>query len=128
VLKSSWCKGGRERELPIVTPEQRALLGAVHVQCGSGSLIPDGMRYIDQLERFKHQCSKSGIDRVHGHRHDYAQRRYRVLAGWECPARGGPTRKELTPLQKEVDHSVRLQISLELGHEREQITVVYLGR
>lgn len=128
VLKASWCKGSRARENPITTMEQRQLLDAVHVQCGAGSLIPDGMSYVQQLNRFKYQCGKAGIDHVHGHRHAYAQRRYLALARWECPARGGPTSKNLTPLQKEVDQSVRLQISRELGHEREQITAIYLGR
>lgn len=128
VLKGSWCKGGREREIPITTEGQRHLLDAVHAQCGQGSLIPAQMSYIEQLERFKYQCGKAGIDNVHGHRHAYAQLRYLLLAGWECPACGGPTSKHLTPLQKEVDQSVRLQISRELGHEREQITAVYLGR
>ena len=35
---------------------------------------------------------------------------------------------ELTPGQKAADRAARLQISSELGHEREQITAVYLGR
>lgn len=128
VLKGSWCKGGREREIPITTDDQRHLLDVVHAHCGQGSLIPFDMSYIKQLERFKYQCGQAGIDHVHGHRHAYAQARYFVLARWECPARGGPTSKQLTPIQKEVDRSVRLQISRELGHEREQITAVYLGR
>jgi integrase len=128
VLKASWCKGGRARQIPVTTAEQRQLLDAVRAYCGGASLIPREMRYVDQLHRFKYQCGKAGIDHVHGHRHAYAQQRYRVLAGWECPACGGPTSKALTELQKEIDRSARLQISSELGHEREQITAVYLGR
>lgn len=128
VLKASWCKGGRSREIPVTTMEQRQLLDAVHAHCGGASLIPAGMRYVDQLNRFKYQCSKAGINHVHGHRHAYAQSRYLILTGWECPARGGPTSKDLTLVQKEVDRSVRLQISRELGHEREQVTAIYLGR
>ena len=128
VLKASWCKGGRARQIPVTTAEQRQLLDAVRAYCGGASLIPREMRYVDQLHRFKYQCGKAGIDHVHGHRHAYAQQRYRVLAGWECPACGGPTSKALTELQKEIDRSARLQISSELGHEREQITAIYLGR
>jgi hypothetical protein len=34
----------------------------------------------------------------------------------------------LTLPQKALDREVRLRISQEMGHEREQITTVYLGR
>ena len=33
---------------------------------GSGSLIPAEMSYRDQLNRFKAQTAKAGIDHVHG--------------------------------------------------------------
>lgn len=95
---------------------------------GQGGLIPKEMRYVDQLNRFKAQCAKAGIDGVHGLRHLYAQVRYAELTGWKCPACGGPTAKQLAPAQKAIDRSARLVISKELGHEREQITAVYLGR
>jgi hypothetical protein len=36
--------------------------------------------------------------------------------------------RELSQEQKLLDHEARLQVSGELGHEREQITAVYLGR
>ena len=50
------------------------------------------------------------------------------LTGWKAPAAGGPTSKQLSPEQKRIDREARLTISRELGHEREQITAVYLGR
>jgi hypothetical protein len=93
-----------------------------------GSLIPEGMRYKDQMERFKAQCAMAGIGHVHGQRHRFAQERYEALTGWKAPACGGPTSKQLTPGQKARDRAVRLLISKELGHEREQITARYLGR
>lgn len=127
-LKDSWTKGGKYRELPITTAAQRAALDDAKALAGKGSLIPKGMRYKDQLERFKAQCAKAGISRVHGQRHFYAQDRYEALIGWKAPACGGPTSKQLTPAQKARDRAVRLLISKELGHEREQITSVYLGR
>jgi hypothetical protein len=49
---------------------------------GRGSLIPAGQRYVDQLRRFEYQCASAGNHRVHGHRHQYAQTRYRELTGW----------------------------------------------
>lgn len=128
VLKASWCKGGKEREIPIRTAAQRAVLDAVRTHCGKGSLIPVGMTYKAQLDRFKHQCSRAGIHGVHGLRHAYAQSRYQELTGWRCPAQGGPTSRQLTPAQKTLDRAARLQISRELGHEREQVTAIYVGR
>jgi site-specific recombinase XerC len=128
VLKASWCKGGKEREIPIRTAEQRALLDSVRAHAGKGSLIPAGKTYKQQLDKFKHQCAKVGIHNVHGLRHAYAQARYEELTGWKSPAQGGPTSRQLTPEQKAIDRDVRLQISRELGHEREQVTAIYLGR
>ena len=65
---------------------------------------------------------------MHGLRHAYAQQRYEELTGWKSPAAGGPTCKLLTQEQRDQDRKVRLIISRELGHEREQVTAVYLGR
>ena len=128
VLRDSWTKGGREREIPITSIAQRELLNSVKGFAGSGSLIPKDLTYIEQRRRFEHQCDSAGIQKVHGIRHCYAQTRYEQLTGWACPARGGPTSKQLSAEQKSIDHAVRLTLSRELGHEREQITAVYLGR
>lgn len=65
---------------------------------------------------------------MHGLRHRYAQTRYLAKTGWECPARGGATAKQLSPEQRSIDQRARLEISLELGHGRAQITSLYLGR
>ena len=75
-----------------------------------------------------YQRIRAGIHHVHGHRHQYAQTRYREITGWAAPAAGGPRSKELAPAQKAIDHETRLRISRELGHNREQIVGVYLGR
>jgi hypothetical protein len=127
-LKASWTKGGKEREVAILADTQRAVLDDAKQLAGSASLIPEGMSYRDQLNRFKAQTAKAGIDRVHGLRHQYAQRRYQQLTGWKAPAAGGPTSKQLNAEQKALERQARLVVSRELGHEREQITSVYLGR
>jgi len=127
-LKASWTKGGRERDVPITTDEQRAVLADAQALAGAGSLIPAKMSYRDQLNRFKAQTAKAGIDHVHGLRHAYAQARYEALTGWKAPAAGGPTSRQLSAAQKMADRAARLAISAALGHEREQITAVYLGR
>ncbi len=128
LLKDTWTKGGREREVPIRTDAQRAVLDEAKVLAGKGSLIPASMRYVEQLRRFRHQCEKAGIHKVHGHRHAYAQARYRELTGWNAPAAGGPRSRELTPAQKEADREARLTISEELGHSRLQVLSIYVGR
>jgi site-specific recombinase XerC len=128
VLKASWTKGGRAREIPIRTDAQRAVLDEAKAFVGNRSLIPAGMRYVDQLQRFKHQCAQAGIHHVHGHRHAYAQARYRELTGWNAPAAGGPSLKALSPAQKDLDREARLTISQELGHERSQVVSLYCGK
>lgn len=128
VLKSTWTKGGKERTIPIINETQRELLNQAKALADKGSLIPVEMSYKDQLNRFKAQTAFAGIDRVHGFRHAYAQARYVELTGWKAPAAGGPTSKQLSPEQKAIDRQARLLISRELGHEREQITAIYLGR
>lgn len=127
-LKDSWCKGGKARDIPIRTEQQRQLIDAAKAVANGGSLIPKELSYKEQLRVFRSQCDAAGIHKVHGHRHGYAQERYFNLTGWACPANGGPTSKQLTAEQKRIDKQVRLMISRELGHERESITAVYLGR
>jgi Integrase/Phage integrase, N-terminal len=128
VLKASWCKGGRAREIPIRTPEQRQVLVHAHALAGKGSLIPPERSYVQQRRLFERQTVRAGLSKNHGLRHAYAQNRYQELTGFLAPAAGGPVSRALTSEQKQLDHQARLTISRELGHEREQITAVYLGR
>ena len=127
-LKPSWTKGGKARCIPIRTQQQRELLTQIVELVGSGSLIPADMSFIQQLRRYVRQVMNAGLSRMHGLRHQYAQQRYRELTGFDCPVAGGPARQALTPAQRRIDHEARRVISLELGHEREQITTIYLGR
>ena len=127
-LKASWTKGGREREIPIRTAEQRMVLEEAKQLTVHGSLIPKASSYVQQLQRFKAQCMAAGIQHVHGHRHQYAQDRYRTLTGWSCPAQGGPKSKQLRPEQRAIDRQARLTISGELGHGRAVVVSIYLGR
>jgi hypothetical protein len=127
-LKSSWTKGGRARTIPITNDAQRRLLDEVRALAKGGSLIPSHLKYIQQQHRYDRQTRKVGMYKLHGLRHGYAQRRYLELTGLVCPAEGGPKAKELTPEQRALDQEARLIISRELGHSREAITAVYLGR
>ena len=128
VLKDSWCKGGRQREIPIRTLEQRQLIDEAKALAGSKSLVASGYTtYRDYLKHFRYECERVGINGFHA-RHFYAQARYKELTGWDCPARGRPTSKKLTASQKAIDHEAREIISREMGHSREAITTVYCGR
>ncbi|NRR30465.1 integrase domain-containing protein [Oxalobacteraceae bacterium] len=127
-LKDTWTKGGKYREIAICTPEQRTVLNDAKRLAAGGSLIPPNLSYRDQLQRFRAHCDKAGIHGVHGLRHNYAQDRYRQLTGWHSPARGGPRSSQLGQEQRQSDLSARLLLSEEMGHGREQITSVYLGR
>jgi integrase len=127
-IKGSWTKGGRERVIPITTPEQRATLDKAHKLVGEGSLIPAEKTYIEQRHVYDRQCKLADLKHMHGLRHAYAQRRYEALTGWKSPAAGGSSTRSLTPSQRLADFEARQIISRELGHERVEITKVYLGR
>lgn len=127
-LKASWCKGGRPRTVPITSQQQRDVLARAHALAGSGSLIPPDKSYKAWLSTYKEATRAIGAHKLHGLRHAYAQQRFEALTGFKSPAAGGPSRSELTAEQKAADYAARMQISSELGHGREEITAVYLGR
>ena len=128
VLQGSWTKGGRPREIPIRTPEQRELVDRAKALAGNGSLIPKEKSYINHLRVYKRQVAAAGFDKLHGLRHAYAQERYAELTGRAAPAAGGKSWKDLTPEEKLEDSRVRLTISEELGHGRGEILRVYVGK
>jgi len=127
VLKSTWTKGGKAREIPIRNEAQRLLLDQVHRHTGRGGLIPSNRNYIQQLKVYERNVANAGFDKLHGLRHNYAQNRYEEMTGWKSPTQGGPSRKDLKDLDRVKDISARMQISNELGHERLEIVAVYLG-
>ena len=127
-LKASWAKGGRSRDIPVRTEAQREVLDRAQRLAGGGSLIPSDRNYVQQLRAYERHTANAGLSKLHGLRHAYAQRRYEELTGWKPPAAGGPVTRVLSPGQKVVDRHARRTISRELGHEREQVTSIYLGR
>lgn len=128
VLKDTWTKGGKAREIPVRTPTQRDVLDRAHRLAGRGTLIPAHLMYIQQVRIYEGQTAGAGLSKMHGLRHAYAQQRYFELTGWACPAANGPRSRAMTEEQKTRDREARLTISQELGHEREEITAIYLGR
>ena len=126
-LKPSWTKGGRYREIPITHPRQRKILDEVKTLAGSGSLIPEGRRYVDQMKRYDYQTLKAGLSNLHGLRHGYAQWRYKALTGWDCPMAGGRYASAMNRDDARTDYAARLQVARELGHDRIDVTNAYLG-
>lgn len=127
VLKASWTKGGRPREIPIRTPEQRAILNAARAFAGNGSLIPPTKSYREHVNTWETQTKQAGLSKTHG-RHAYAQNRYIDLTSRKPPVLGGMRTKDLSPNLRSEDQQARLQIARELGHSRIDITNAYLGR
>ena len=131
VLQASWCKGGRERRIPIRTPEQRDLLErakALAETTPERSLIPE-KTYKKHIKVYERQTYRAGIRSPHGLRHTYAQARYLELTGQPSPAAGGTPSKELkSEVEKHRDKRARKIITEEMGHGRQQVTVTYLWR
>ena len=127
-LKPSWTKGGRERSIPIRTQAQREVLDRARQLAGKGTLIPSHKTYVQQLRLYEGQCIRAGLSKMHGLRHAYAQRRFEEITGFRAPNAGGPNRAALSADERALDKKARAVISAELGHYREQITTVYLGR
>ena len=127
VLKDTWTKGGKAREIPMRNAFQREVVARAHRLAGKGSLIPRDRNYRQQLRVYERHTANAGLSKLHGLRHAYAQDRYEELTGWKSPAAGGPAARSLSTAEREIDRQVRLTISQELGHERESITRVYCG-
>lgn len=127
-LKGSWCKGGRERDIPVLNDYQRDVLDRASKLAGEGSMIPPDKSYKEWLSTYEKATNRADLNNLHGLRHGYAQDRFAALAGFKSPLAGGPSRSELTLEQKIRDFEARMVVSNELGHNREEVTAVYLGR
>ena len=127
ILKGSWCKGGKEREIPVRSQAQRDVLDRARAFVLEGSMIPPKRTYVQHMEAYKKAMGQVGLGRTHGARHMYAQQRYEEMTGRLPPALGGKSRHDMTRDERARDDQVRLAISREMGHERMQIVAVYIG-
>lgn len=135
-IRPSWTKGGIGRALKITSDAQRQWLNKALQQIPVGhSLIPQDRTYKQHLRHYQSQTELMGINKLHGLRHAYAQRRYFELTkkfdpnskGWQSPINGGPARNRLNQQERRIDRKVRGQISRELGHSRISILKIYCG-
>lgn len=125
-------KGGRDRTVPIDTPEKRELIERAKLLAASktaSTAAPD-KSLAQALGHYRRVVAKVGLTKAklgvtsHGLRHAYASERYQHYAGAASPVRGG----NLGLLDREADRAARLEVSEELGHSREGVTTHYLGR
>jgi site-specific recombinase XerD len=137
VTVSSGTKGGRQREIPVSSEALKALEAAAVIQHGR-SLVPDDDRsYVD----FRSECyalaQKHGFN-FHAERHHYAQQRYQALTGVPAPVTTDVPRRDWLEFMAEflqveasaaeaIDREARQILSKELGHNRPEVTNVYIG-
>lgn len=136
-IQPSWTKGGIGRTLHITNNEQRQWLIKASQQVPTGkSLIPKSRTYKQLLNHYQVQTKQMGLNKCHGLRHAYAQRRYHELThkfdphkkGWLSPIVVGIPSKSLKAHQRTIDRKTREIISRELGHSRRSITKIYCGK
>jgi hypothetical protein len=136
-IKASWTKGGIGRTLHITNNDQRQWLIKANQQVPTGqSLIPKSKTYKQHLNHYQIQTKQMGLNKCHGLRHAYAQRRYYELTqqfdpnrkGWLSPIAGGICSESLKTHQRSIDRKTREIISRELGHSRRSITKIYCGK
>ena len=134
-LKGSWTKGGIERNIPILTQEQREFLNKLHeVIPEKQSLIPKDKTNKEQIKLYENQAREAGFKNLHGLRHAYAQTRYATIVnelthgnGWRCPREGGLLKSEMSKEQKMIDLQARGMLTKELGHSRIGIVKIYIN-
>lgn len=125
VTVSRGTKGGRDRTVPIVSPQQiSALTRAADAQGTARSLVPADQRWQQWrdggLRRARAAVQAAGIPRIHELRAAYAVARYQQLTGHQPQMMGGRA-------ERDVDQAARWQIARELGHNRIAITNSYIG-
>jgi len=121
-------KGGRsaDRWVPVSETAKITLQAAKNAANGARNLIPPGQNF----NQFRHQVQNVALpllaEQTHGHLHDlrsaYACERDEELTGYPAPVVAGVRQAD-----KSADSQARLQIAFELGHNRVNVTSVYLG-
>jgi len=129
LLVTHGTKGGRDRYVPIDTPEQCQLLDHLKTTLKQGeSLVPRGLTYAQCRNQYYYTLRQQGISRkqgitAHGLRHEHLATLYQALTGHNAPVLGGTLRQTDQPL----DSLARQQVAERAGHSRESIASAYIG-
>lgn len=121
-------KGGRDApRWQSVTPDKLAALNLAYElrPKGSRNLLAPGEMYVEftrrDIKRARKVLKHHGIKNFHDFRAAYACQRYKELTGRRAPVIDGRNP------DREQDLAARLQISHELGHNRESVVGAYVG-
>ncbi len=125
-------KGGRDRTVPIDTPERRELIDRAKTFADrlTASTADPGKSLKQALGHYSRVVAKAGLTKAqlgvtsHGLRHAFANERYAHYSGSRSPVEGG----NLESQNWELDRFARLAVVEELGHSREDVSTHYLGR
>lgn len=125
VTISDGTKGGREREIPLTSARQLAVLErAAAAQRAARAVMPADQNWKSWRENglrdIRETLQQHGVSRLHDLRSAYACDRYQQITGYAAPVLGGQA-------PRDIDREARLQIANELGHGRISITNSYLG-
>jgi len=123
-------KGGRgkgvDRWVPVSTEALNTLQAAKALQGNSENLIPEKVSFKQWRDHANSQwrlaTRDSEIRGFHELRAAYACERYQQITGSPAPVIGG-----FRAAVRELDHSARLIIALEVGHSRADVLVSYVG-
>ena len=125
-------KGGRTRNVPIRSDEQRRVLDSAKVlasRSSRGSMCPPSLKVAQAKNRIYYVAGKRlGIRKAdlgvtpHGLRHEYANDLYEEVSGIPSAVRGGSS-----ILDRAADEKARHQVTQDLGHARLSITAAYTG-
>ncbi len=122
-------KGGRERFVPLDTPERLAAIEHAksvlsshdgHMGNPSRSLKQNMLRFDNVMKKFGITQKQLGVT-SHGLRHEGLINDYEKLTGEAPPVRGGP------PLPREIDKTARQEIAELAGHSRTRAASAYIG-
>lgn len=130
-LAVNWgTKGGRDRVVPIDTPQKREVLERAKAFAASRTAsTSDPARTLAQWRNhYYHVCRSVGISREggvvsHGLRHEHLNAKYRELTGQASPIQGGDPAK----VGQEAHRAAMQEIAEIAGHSRAAISTAYVG-
>jgi hypothetical protein len=127
VRVSHGTKGGRPRDIPLVTERQRDLLARTVAVVPPGMYVgPPGVTTQQSEARFYYVIRKFGISKkelgvvAHGLRHQRVNDEFAKYAGGPSPVRGAVSKPP-------DDQDARQRAARLLGHNRVQVTSCYVG-
>ena len=128
MIKESWAKGGRRREIAVRTDGQRQVLREARQLAGSGAMIAPGRNY--RMQRDAYEAGVPG-GRVRQDARPTARVCSAPVRGDDGVAVPGAWRslrgRTLRGSEREADRRARLAVSEELGHGRIEVAAQYLG-